>query len=360
MTDREYLVAVYSFTDFGPARTSLLISYFGSAERVWRAKTKELVEVGLKPSLVSSFDAFRKKFDIYGYFEKLKKLSVRVIAKGDKDYPVNLLEIEDAPLVLYIRGDLKQSDANAVAIVGARKMTSYGREVAYRFASELASLGVTIVSGLALGVDAVAHKAALEVGGRCIAVIASGIDNITPHSNYQLACEIVKKGGAVLTESPLGAKIWRGSFPVRNRIVSGLSKAVIVVEGAQKSGTLITASHAADQGRLVFAVPGQITSPMSEAPHFLIRNGARIAFSTKDILDELDLELKVDREKIEAILPRDKEEEMVYEILSNEPLHLDEIARITGLKVSALSARLTVMELKGMVKNIGGGVYKRL
>ncbi|KKQ36748.1 MAG: protecting protein DprA protein [Candidatus Woesebacteria bacterium GW2011_GWA1_37_7] len=355
----KYLTALAAFPDFGPKRTELLIKYFGSPKKAWEADPEELLKIGLKNDMVLKFGRFRKNFAIVDYFGRLDKLGIRVLAKDDKEYPLNLTELDDAPLVLYIRGKLKVSDVNAIAIVGARKMTSYGREVAYKFASDLAGLGITIVSGLALGIDAVAHKGALEAGGRCIAVIASALDNITPSSNYHLAVEIVKRGGAVISEAPLGTEVFRSSFPIRNRIVSGLSKAVIVVEGARKSGTLLTASHAADQGRSVFAIPGQITSPMSEAPLYLIQNGAKMAISVNDILEELNLQLKVDRAEVERLMPKTQEEAKLLEIISNEPMHLDNIGRITGLNVSDISARLTVMELKGLVKNIGGGVYKK-
>lgn len=360
MTDRKYLTALYSFTQFGPARTNLLIKYFGSAKNAWKANTTELISVGLRKSVVSEFDAHRSKFNIQKYFKELDRLSIKVITKQDKEYPVNLLDLEDAPLVLYVRGSLDSADVNTVAIVGTRKMTTYGREVATILGYELASYGVTIVSGLALGIDSIAHKAALEVDGQCIAVLASGLDRVTPASNINLAKAIIKNGGAIVSEFPLGAEIWRSSFPLRNRIISGLARAVIVVEGAKRSGTLLTASAAAVQGRQVFAVPGQITSPMSAAPHFLLKAGAKMVTNVSDILEELDMQLKVDRHAVERVIPSGKEEEKMIKILTNEPLHLDELARITGLAVHEISARLTGMELKGLVKNIGKGMYKKV
>lgn len=360
MTDRKYLTALYSFTQFGPARTKLLIKYFGSAKNAWKAGITELISVGLRKSLVSEFGVYRSKFNIQKYFQELDRLSIKVITKQDKEYPINLLDLEDAPLILYVRGNIKTGDVNSVAIVGTRKMTAYGREVATMLAYELASYGVTIVSGLALGIDAAAHKAAIDASGRCIAVLASGLDRVTPASNINLAKDIIKNGGAIVSESPLGAEIWRSSFPLRNRIISGLARAVIVVEGAKKSGTLLTASAAAEQGRQVFAVPGQINSPLSAAPHFLLKAGAKMATNVSDILEELDMQLKVDRQAVEKVLPSSKDEEELIKILANEQLHLDELARITGLAVHEISARLTGMELKGLVKNIGKGMYKKV
>lgn len=360
MTEKKYLTALCSFTKFGPARTNLLIDYFGSSKSAWKADASDLVKVGLKNNTVRQFEVYRQQFDIPAYFKKLKDLSVDVISKRDKTYPINLLELEDAPCVLYVKGRLKSNDFNTVAIVGTRKMTSYGRKVATMFSFELATYGITVVSGLAFGIDAAAHQAVIDAKGHTIAVIASGLDNITPVSNQDLAKDIVKSGGAIISESPLGSQVWRGSFPIRNRIVSGTSRAIIVIEGARKSGTLLSASSAANQGRQVFAVPGQITSQMSAAPHFLIKRGAKMVTNVSDILEELDMQLKVDRKAAEEITPSGKDEKKIIEALSDKPLHIDKLARITGLAENKVSARLTRMELKGLVKSLRGGVYKKI
>ncbi|MCH7640878.1 DNA-protecting protein DprA [Patescibacteria group bacterium] len=359
MTEREYLVVLYSYIPFGPARMKLLIEYFGSAKKAWRATEKKLLEIGLKNDRAKDFVEYRESFDLTSYFARLKKLKIDFITINDKKYPENLVDLAHAPPVLYIKGSVSPNDSNAVSIVGTRKMTSYGREVTEQFASQLASLGITIVSGMARGIDTTAHKAALSAGGRTIAVLACGLDQVYPVENTQLARKIIDGHGAILSEYPLEYPALRNNFPSRNRIISGLSKAVLVVEGAQKSGTLLTASAAAEQGRQVFSVPGQITSPMSAAPHFLIKSGAKIAFSPEDILNELDLQLKVDKEAVQKVLPTSKEEGILAEILEVEPLHLDQIAAISGLQVADISARLTIMELKGLVKRLGGGVYKK-
>jgi DNA processing protein len=360
MTERQALVALYSYIPFGPARTKLLVDYFGSAKEAWRASEKKLIEVGLKADRVGDFIKYRDEFASKDYFNRLKKLKIDFFTINDANYPENLLDLENASPVLYIRGKISVNDSNAVAIVGSRKMTSYGREVTEKFAQGLARLGITIVSGLARGIDTVAHKGALAMGGRTLAVLACGLDATYPLENTQLANEIIAKGGAILSEYRLGYPALRNNFASRNRIISGLSKAVIVIEGAKKSGTLLTASAAAEQGRPVFAVPGQITSPMSAAPLFLLQSGAKMAISVNDILDELDLQLKVDKEAIEKVMPGSPEEEKLVEILANEPLHLDEIARISTLDVATVSARLTIMELKGLVRNTGGGIYKKV
>lgn len=360
MSDREYLVALYSFLPFGPARTKLLISYFGGSEKAWRAEEVKLLEIGLSKKIVENFVEYRKVFNYRDYFDRLKRLSIDYKTYEDDGYPENLKHLEDAPLVLYIKGNIRLSDVNAVAIVGSRKMTSYGRDVTTKLSTELASLGITIVSGLAFGVDYAAHKAAIEVGGRCIAVLAGGVDVITPRSNEWLGREILKSDGAIVSEYPPGFIPQKHFFPFRNRIISGLSKAVVVVEGMIKSGTIHTANHAASQGRQVFAVPGQITSPTSEAPHYLIKNGAKMVTGVNDILEELNMQLKVDKDVVEKVMPSDDYERELLKVLEKEELHLDEVARISRLNVSLVSGKLIVMELKGMVRNLGNGIYKRL
>lgn len=358
--EKKYLLALYSFSYFGPARTKLLIDYFGDSEKAWKATKKQLLEIGMKEEAVNRFIKYRDVFDFDGYFKKLERLGIKFVTIGARDYPSNLAEIEDAPPVLYYTGVLKKSDNLAVAIVGTRKLTSYGREATQIFSRGLSNYGIAIVSGLAFGIDAIAHKEVVEAGGRGIAVLASGLDIITPSSNTYLAEKLLESGGAIVSEYPLGHIPQKYDFPQRNRIISGLSKAVIVIEGARQSGTLLTASHAAEQGRTVFAVPGQITSAMSEAPHFLIANGAKIAFSVGDVITELGWDIKRDTEAISKAVPSDEMEIKILEVLANEDLHVDEVGRITGLQVAAVSAKLTVMQLKGMVKSLGGGVYKKI
>lgn len=358
MSEREYLLLLTSFIPFGPVRIKLLLSYFGSARRIWKADAKKLLQLGLGKEKALQFFEYRKNFKEKEYFNRLKKFSINFLTLNDKDYPENLKQLSNAPDVLYIKGKLKSADVNAVAIVGSRKMTAYGKEVTERFSSELASIGITIISGLARGIDTVSHQSALMANGRTIAVLGCGLDMVYPPENFKLAKEI-ERNGALISEYPLGYPAKPINFASRNRIISGLSKAVLVVEGAVKSGTLLTASHAAEQGRTVFAIPGQITSPLSGAPLFLLKNGARIATEVNDILEEMELEVKVDKEKMEKIMPANLEEEKILAILENESLHLDELARISSLEVGNLSARLTMMELKGLVKNMGGGIYKK-
>ncbi|HUC94649.1 MAG TPA: DNA-processing protein DprA [Candidatus Saccharimonadales bacterium] len=359
MTENQYLVAIFAFNYFGSVRIKLLLSYFKKAQKIWTCSRDELSEVGLPERRVSAFLDFRKNFDIEKYFNRLCNYNIKVTTIFDADFPKNLQDLDGTPMILYYKGVLDSLKTNSVAIVGTRRMTSYGREVTERFSSGLGNLGVTIISGLARGVDTVAHKACLSVNGKTVAVLGNGLDTVYPPENANLADEIIKKGGAIISEYPLGYPALPVNFAIRNRIVSGLSDAVIVIEGAEKSGTLLTAGHAAEQGKTVFAVPGQITSPLSAAPLYLLKNGAKIASSVKDILDELDFQIKVDKEKIQEIIPDTPEEANLLEILENEPLHLDELVRISGRKTSEISARLTIMEMKGMVKNLGQGIYRK-
>ena len=359
MTEKEYLVAVSTFAPFGPARVKLLLSYFGAAKKIWKAEPQKLAKLGLGIERTKNFIEYRANFDAKDYFKKLERLGIGYFTQDDASYPQNLKEIDDVPFVLYYKGSFKAIDTNSIAIVGSRKMTSYGAEVTEKFASELSSFGITIISGLARGVDTIAHKAAIEAQGRTLAVVGCGLDSIYPPENSHLAGQVVKHG-ALVSEYPMGYPALPTNFPARNRIISGLSKGVLVVEGAEKSGTLLTASHAANQGRVVFAVPGAITSPLSAAPLFLIKNGAKMVTGPRDILEELGIEARLDREKMERVMPSGRTERALITILENEPLHLDEIARISSLGVSDVSARLTIMELKGMVKNVGRGVYKKI
>ncbi len=357
MTDREYLIALAAFVPFGPARLKLLVDYFTSAKKVWSTARRDLEEVGLSKKLIEGFVKHRDEFDFKNYFASLEKMDISVFTQKDKSYPKSLLEIPSSPVVLYIKGDIKKIE-NAVAIVGSRKMTSYGKEVTEIFSRELAQLGLVIVSGLARGIDTAAHKAALSVKGRTVAVLGCGLDSVYPPENTNLAKIIVENGGALISEYPLKYPALPINFAARNRIVSGLSRAIVVVEGRRKSGTLLTASAAADQGKTVFAVPGEITSPMSEASYFLIQNGAKMATSTKDILDELHIDFRVDKESLAKVMPTTKEEKKIVKALEKEPLHLDEVVRMSNLEAGNVMATLTGMEMKGIVKNLGQGRYK--
>lgn len=290
MKEKEAWIAFSTFPLIGPARFLLIKDYFGSAKKAWEAPKEKYLEIGLSNSLMGKFENHRRTFDLPSYLLRLKKLNIRTITIEDKSYPERLKKIDYAPFLLYVRGisDLGKMAQKSIAVVGTRKMTSYGQKVTERLVTGLVKSGVTIVSGLALGIDFVAHRIALESGGKTIAVLGNGLDDIYPPKNKKMGEKLVaSKRGLLVSEYPLGYPLSPQNFPVRNRIVSGLSLGVLVIEGAEKSGTLTTASAAAVQGRDVFAVPGPVTSPMSKAPNFLIKNGAKLVESADDILESL-------------------------------------------------------------------------
>lgn len=353
---KEYLVFLSTFPAFGPQRLKLLLSYFETAERVWNATEKELKEVGIKEDLREKFVLHRERFDGDKYLRLLKELKIRTITLEDPEYPENLKEIPDVPYLLYVKGNLEKKDKNAIGVVGSRKMTSYGKDVCEMLVREMVGCGITIISGLARGIDTTAHKTALRGSGRTIAVMAGGLDKIYPPENIHLVPEIMEHG-ALISEYPLGYPFLPTSFPHRNRIISGLSKGVLIVESQKKSGTMWTATHAVEQNRAVFAVPGNITSYGSEGPNYLIHDGAKMVLSINDITDELGVDATPPLQ--DTLFPADGIEGKILEALLFEPLHLDELARITTIGINEISGKLTLMELKGMVKHLGNGVYKK-
>lgn len=359
MTEKEAYVAFSCFPAIGPQRFKLLVQFFGSAVGAWSAPIKSYREIGFSERLASSFDRFRREFDLNTYLARLKKSGIETVVNGDNGYPSRLAAIDDAPFLIYIRRQAGGTDSLAdltdvsLAVIGTRKMSAYGRDVTQRLVTQLVDSGVTIVSGLALGIDSVAHKTAIEAGGKTVAVLAGGVESVYPPSNTGLGREIVKNG-AIISEYPLGYPCFQQNFPVRNRIVSGLALGVLVIEGTEHSGTLLTASSAARQGREVFAVPGPITSPVSRAPNLLIREGATLVESAEDILMELNINSKIQMAKSKKVLPSTKEEEKLLDLLANEGLDIDSLVRISGMQTGNILGSLMQLELKGLVKNAGG------
>ena len=356
MHERLYWLAFSAFPGVGPIRFALLLSHFGSAKEVWEASRDDLLKINFGPVLTSKFDRFRREFDVSGYAKKLKDEEVATLILTDEKYPKLLKQISDPPFVLYIKGKkVKGFDINkTIAVVGTRKVTPYGREVTWVLTRDLAAAGLTIVSGLALGVDAEAHKAAIEAGGKTIAVLGCGVDCCNPPSNKWLYDKIIQGNGIVVSEMPLSREPNRGLFPARNRIISGLSLGVLVTEGAIDSGSLITASDAAAQGREVFAVPGPITSSLSKGPVELIKKGAKIVTTAQDVLEELNIK---SRKSSESRKGRDfdgatEEEKKIIQILQNGSHEFDEIVRIISMPAGKVGSLLSIMEIKGMVKNL--------
>ena len=356
--DLDFWIALTRVSGIGPRRFDLLIQSFGSAHAVWEADAGKLAAAGLDRRSVESLVTTRRKIDPSQEQRHLRSLGAVAIPRGDERYPARLAEIYDPPPVLYVKGDLDSPETPAVAIVGTRGATSYGKMAAEQLARGLAAAGVTVVSGLAMGVDSAAHRGALEGGGRTLAVLGNGLDRVYPSNNIRLSQQIADQG-ALVTEFPLGTKPDATNFPRRNRIISGLSSGTLVVEAGERSGALITAAFAADQGRDVLAVPGSIFSPASRGTNNLIRDGATPVTSVEDVLAELAPSRVARQLTVEDILPLDETERVLLNVLTAEPLHIDEIAREAALPMSIVSATLAMMELKGVVRQTGGMNYIR-
>jgi DNA processing protein len=357
--ERECWIKISAFPKIGPKRFALLLKYFGSVKKIWEAKTGELIKAGIDEKLVLEFEQFRLGFDHASYFLRMEKQGIRVITIEDKEYPENLKKTDSRPFLLYIIGQILPQDCLALGVVGTRKITSYGRIVTENLVSLLVSSGITIVSGLAYGVDSVAHSTALDNNGRTIGVWAGGLDSIMDGYRQNLVKRILKeKRGAVISEYPLGFNPQVSTFPQRNRIIAGMSLGVLVTEAAEDSGSLITAKFCQKMGRPVFSVPGPITSSMSAGTAKLLKEGAKLVFNVKDILDELDIEHSAKCIEAREILPDDKNEELILKILENEEKNIDQIIKETKKDSHFVASTLTLMEIKGKIKNIGMGVYR--
>ncbi len=343
----------------GPARFRLMEKYFGSMLKAWDAPSSEFKAAGLDEETVKSIQAKRPTLDPDGELERMEKAGVRAMNWNDSSYPSRLKEIYDPPPVLYVLGTLLPEDERSVAVVGTRKATAYGKEVTYRISSDLARNQVTVVSGLARGIDAMAHRAALEAGGRTLAVMGSGPDIIYPSEHTALAQQIAQTG-ALLSEHPIGVKPSPGNFPRRNRIMSGMTLGTLVVEAGDTSGALWTVRHALEQDREVFAVPGSIFSQVSRGCNQLIQEGAKLVLDYNDILEELNLSAVGQQTEMKALFPKDETESKVLRYVTYEPVHIDDVIRSSGLPIATVSSTLALMEVKGMVKQVGSMNYVRL
>ncbi len=358
MSARKYWLGFNTVSGVGPMRVRALLQHFGDLERAWHAPEDALRAAGLDRRAVANVLRARRTLDLDALEARLEAVGARALTLQDADYPPLLQKLPDAPPVLYVKGTLQAADRWAIAFVGTRRATVYGREVTRRLAEALVGAGLTIVSGLALGIDAVAHRAALEAGGRTIAVLGCGIDRVYPPEHRKLAAAITQHG-ALVTEFPLGTPPEAKNFPVRNRIVSGLALGVVVTEAPRRSGALLTANVAAEQGREVFAVPGNVTSSASVGANLLIQDGATLVLSAQDILDGLDLDYTAaeTRAQVQALAPEDPIEARLAALLGDTPLHIDEIYHQAGLPFAQVSSTLSLMELKGLVRCHEGMYY---
>lgn len=359
MSDPRYWLAFNLAQGVGPVRTRALLDAFGDMESAWHAPAAELERAGLDRRTVANVLAARESLDLDREAAKLEGAGARLVTWDSADYPPRLLQIADPPPALYVRGEVSAADLFAVAIVGTRLPTAYGREVARSLASDLARNGVTVVSGLARGIDLQAHEAALEAGGRTLAVLGCGVDVIYPPEARALAGEIVARG-ALLSDYPLGTQPEARNFPPRNRIISGMSLGTVVVEAGLDSGALITAAFALEQGRDVFAVPGGIYSKSSLGPNRLIQQGAKLVLRAEDVLEELQIQHAAQEQQTREQLPEDETERDLYAALSQEPRHVDELSHVLQMPVPSVTATLTLMELKGFVRHVGGMNYVRV
>lgn len=343
----------------GPARLSRLIEYFGSVRAAWEAPASALAATGLDARTCEALMALRARLDLDAELERVWRAGASLLCLEDADYPALLREIPQPPPLIYIRGSLAVCDDWAVAVVGTRRPTSYGKEAAKRITGELAAAGVTIVSGLAIGVDGVAHEAALDAGGRTIAVLGCGVDVAYPDRHRDLVTRIVHQG-ALVSEYPIGTVPAPLNFPPRNRLISGLTRGTLVVEAGARSGALITVEFALEQGRDVFAVPGSIFSRFSEGTNRLIRDGAGLVSGAGDILTALNLTAVPEQQALQFDVPDDPAEQIVLAGLDHEPRHIDEIGRTGGLAAAAVAAALAMLELKGLVRQAAPMVYVRV
>src|SRR3990172_4208836 len=354
--DLKYWVGFSLISGIGRVRFGQLESYFHSLENAWKAAPAELKQAGLDKSSIRAITTWRPKISLEAEMEKLERFQVKALTIHSPDYPARLKEIYDYPPVLYIRGELVPEDEWCLAVVGTRRATVYGRQITEEIVADLARNKITIVSGLAKGVDSIAHRTALEAGGRSLAVFASGLDTVYPAENAELAKRLMQHG-ALISEYPLGVKPRPDNFPRRNRILSGLSLGVLVIEAGETSGAMITAHLAADQNREVFAIPGSILSPASKGTNQLIQEGAKLVRGYTDILEELNLTAVAQQLEMKELLPASDTESLLLKQLSAEPTHIDEVCRSSGLPASTVSSTLAMMELKGMVKQVGGMNY---
>jgi len=352
-----HLIALCFSPHLGPVTIRRLLRAFGSAEDVFRARPADLFGVtGISQKRSRWITGFRDWDGLMKTIEKAESDGNRLVFHGDPEYPGAMGELgEDAPLLLFVKGTLVEEDRFAVAMVGSRKSSDYGEAVTAKISARLAGVGMTVISGMARGIDTAAHRGAIKAGGRTMAVLGCGLDVVYPPENRGLVDKIAASG-AVISEFPPGTPPLRENFPRRNRLISGMSLGVIVVEAAPRSGSLITAKHALEQGKEVFAVPGNIMSETSAGTNDLLKQGAKLVTSADDVLEELAPVLKgFIKSSSAAPAPEVTEEEKTLcDLLSGEPVHVDEIARRSGRQVAAVLATLLGLELKGVIRQMEG------
>ena len=359
MTEIKYWVAFNRIPHLGTARFRQLQEHFGSLEDAWTAAERTLRAAGLDSRAVSEVIANRGSISPDHEAELLVQAGVRAITWSDEEYPDRLKEIDDPPPVLYLKGEILPDDWRSIAIVGTRSATPYGKQATSTLTRDLVASGITVVSGLARGIDGVSHHEVIRSGGRTIAVMACGLDIIYPPEHASLAASISQQG-ALVSEHPLGVKPRSQQFPRRNRIMSGMTLGTLVIEAGEGSGAVRTVQHALEQGREVFCVPGSIFSPKSKMTNLLIQQGAKLVLTHEDVLQELNLSSIQRQLTMTAVIdPPEGDERSIWEQVSLEPLHIDEIRWRCQLPIALVSSTLAMMELKGLVRHVGGMNYVR-
>lgn len=360
MNNRDILIWLNNIKGVSNNTINILEEHFGQLSVIWEVSNKDIYAIksirsDIKQAIISSRnDSYYEKI-----VKKIENQKIKVLTILDENYPEKLIHIYQPPKVLYLKGSVLEKDNISLSIVGSRKATCYGKWVSEKIAKELSELGITIVSGMANGIDSMAHIGAIKGRGRTLAVLGSGVDVIYPKKNKKLYKDIINNG-AVLSEYPVGCKPLRQNFPVRNRIISGLSLGVLVVEATEKSGSLITTNHALEQGRDVFAIPGNINSIYSKGTNKLIKDGAKIVTSIDDIIEEIVLlkDIYKNNEKKEMNYDNLNVVEMkVVKCINNGPIHCDMISYNTGINISELNSILTILEMKGIIKQLKGNVF---
>ena len=354
-----YLHALNLLPAFGPARLCLLLNQFGSFKKAFLAGERELIQAGVDAEITKFFLQNRLSTNLEEETKKLEKAQINILTFKDPTYPKLLLEIPKFPPILYYRGVMPEPEELCVAVVGTRKISNYGRTVIPDLILPIVQMGVTIVSGMAFGVDSAAHQVAVDSKKRTIAVLGGGLDDASlyPKHHQLLAQTILGNGGALLSEYPIGTPSLKHHFISRNRIISGLSVATVIIECDIDSGSLITARHALEQNRTVYAVPGPIYSSVSQGPNNLLKMGAKPLTEANDILEDLNLKQLPQNKKAGEILGDTPQENAILKILSREPVNINELIKQSGLQTGEATSALTFLEMKGKVKNLGGQQY---
>ncbi len=364
--DLKYWLALARVPFFGAVRIGKLFRAFPNMERAFSASVTDLIEASIEPEIANRFLQERLHIDPELELKKLHAAELNVVTLADESYPALLKQIFDPPALLFYRGTLPDQNRKHIAVVGSREVTAYGSKAIEHIVGPLAESGAVIVSGLAYGVDALAHRITIDRGGTTLAVLGTGADHasIYPAANRTLASQILASGGAIISEFPIGTAPLKHHFPIRNRVIAGLCHGTLVIEAAQKSGSLITAKNALENGRDVYAVPGLFDAPLSEGPNNLIKMGATLVTQASDIVHTIRSETPpglpfAGEENVFAYQARNETERMILSFLNTQPIHVDEIAHACVVPIETISSTLTLLEMKGIIRHEGGRYYTR-